>query len=291
MIAVTLLLLCATLLGLVASVAWLGADRLLTLPRPTQRPAPLNLGWPVEDVSFLASDGVLLRGWFFPRPGAPVIIYCPGRGHGLDDFDFRFADVFCTGGYQVLMFDWRGMGASDGQSSMGYWEQQDLRAAVAFVRQRAGDAKIGVFGISLGAAVVFLAAGSIPAIAAAAGECAFATYQGMIASGGRHLYRAPALAARPMSWLVARLAAWRRSVPLHAADPVRQIGRISPRPVFIVHGMNDHHIPVADGYALFAAAGEPKLLWTPDVAHTATLDELGDEYRRRLLSFFDAWLR
>jgi len=273
------------------ALAIYGTEKLLSLARPSVRPTPSGYGVPFEDVTFSSADGVTLRGWFFPREEAPVIVYCPGRGEGLNDFDFRFAPVFYHGGYQVLMFDWRGMGASAGRSSMGYWEQLDLKAAVAYVQKRAISAKIGAMGTSFGAAVIFLSAGAIPELRAVAGECAFATFEGMIASGMHVLYRAPLTISKPLASLIARLAAWRRRFPLHDVDPVGAIHRISPRAVFVIHGTDDHHIPVSSARALYAAAGDPKTLWLIPTAHTEGLAKLGGEYSQRLLAFFDRWLK
>jgi alpha-beta hydrolase superfamily lysophospholipase len=266
-------------------------ERLLVQPRPPVRPSPAGCDIVYEDVSFTTRDGVGLRGWFFASVGRPVIIYCPGRGEGLNAFDFRYAPLFYHGGYQVLMFDWRGMGASGGQSSMAYWEKLDLQAAVRYVRERGISGTIGAMGTSLGAAVIFLAAGEIPDLAAVAGESAFATYEGMIASGLHALYAIPSRITRILAWVIARFAAWRGRFPLHDADPVRAIGRISPRPVFVIHGKNDRHVPVQAGLALYEAAGEPKTIWLPDVAHTEGLQILGPEYASRLLAFFDRWLK
>ena len=112
----------------------------------------------------------------------------------------------------------------------------------------------------------------------------------MIAAGMK-LNRIPGPVIRPLAWLAARLAARVRRFPLAAADPVRAIGRISPRPVFVIHGEMDQQIPVAAGRALFAAAGEPKELWVPEVAHTMGLEKVGPEYSHRVLTFFDRWLK
>ncbi len=287
------------LAGGLATLIYCGADRLLNPARPKKRCTPDDCGVAgmdenvaYEAVSFVSSDGVTLRGWFFPlAQTAPVIVYCPGRGEGLTPFDFRYSVLFLNSGYQVLMFDWRGMGASDGRSSMGYREQLDLAAAVTFVRRRAPAARIGAMGTSLGAAVILLAAGRIPDIAAAAGECAFATFEGMVASGMCVTYGIPAVVARPLAWAIARLAAWQRGFRVQDADPVRAIHRISPRPVFVIHGEHDRHVPVASGYALYAAAGEPKSQWITPTAHTQGLEKLGTEYCQRLIRFFDSSLK
>jgi len=280
-------LLAGAWLVLVCIATW----RLLDLPRQRPRPVPSDLGIAYEDVCVAATDGVQLRGWFFARDGAPVIIYCAGRGSGVNNFDFRHALLFHQGGYQVLMLDWRGMGASDGDTSMAYWEGLDLRAAVTYTRQRAGPAPVGAFGVSLGAAVLYLHGGAIPEIAAIAGECGFADYQEMIAQGMVAAYSAPLLLARPLAWSVARLSARVRGFALAQANPVAAIGAISPRPVMIIHGQHDRHVLPAAAERLYAAAGEPKELWITPAGHTGSLMVMGDDFGQRVLEFFDRWLK
>ena len=52
-------------------------------------------------------------------------------------------------------------------------------------------------------------------------------------------------------------------------DPLRHVGRISPRPVLFVGATRDQTIPRAATEALFAAAGEPKQLLWFDATHDA----------------------
>ncbi|MEI7813462.1 MAG: alpha/beta hydrolase [Coriobacteriia bacterium] len=71
-----------------------------------------------KDIEFKTDDGVTLRGWFYqPDSGTgpfPTIVMCHGfsatKEQALDDN----ADVFCAGGFAVLVYDNRNLGASDG---------------------------------------------------------------------------------------------------------------------------------------------------------------------------------
>ena len=280
-------LLCALWAALTAYATW----RLLTLPRTQPRSTPDDLGISYEDVCVTTADGVQLRGWYFPLADAPAIIYCGGRGRGLGLFDFRHALLFQQGGFQVLMLDWRGMGASDGGTSMGYWEGLDLRAAVTYTQRRAGAVPIGAYGASLGAAVLYRHGADIPELRAIAGECGFASFRDMIAEGMVGAHNVPPALARPLSWTVARLAAYVRRFPLARADPADSIGAIAPRPVLLIHGEFDRHVTPAAAQRLYAAAGQPKEIWITPTGHTSALATMGDAFGARLLAFFDHWLR
>jgi fermentation-respiration switch protein FrsA (DUF1100 family) len=49
--------------------------------------------------------------------------------------------------------------------------------------------------------------------------------------------------------------------------PIDVIGRIAPRPVMLIHGIQDDIVPVRHAQTLFKAAEEPKELWVVPGAH------------------------
>jgi fermentation-respiration switch protein FrsA (DUF1100 family) len=78
---------------------------------------------------------------------------------------------------------------------------------------------------------------------------------------------------------------------MRAFDPVEVVDRISPRPLLLMHGVEDEIVPVANAHALYASAGEPKELWLIDnLKHCQALEEAYEPFKRRLLGFFDRWL-
>jgi len=59
-----------------------------------------------------------------------------------------------------------------------------------------------------------------------------------------------------------------------------------PRPILFVHGELDAYLPDFD--ELFAAAGEPKEAWrVAGVGHTKVSEACPDEFRQRVLDFFN----
>src|SRR5512145_2337086 len=73
-----------------------------------------------ENVSFVASDNVLLKGWLIKpdtiRETAPAIIICHGLGANRSDFT-DLAVSLTKRGYMVLTFDFRAHGESGGGRS------------------------------------------------------------------------------------------------------------------------------------------------------------------------------
>jgi pimeloyl-ACP methyl ester carboxylesterase len=71
----------------------------------------------------------------------------------------------------------------------------------------------------------------------------------------------------------------------------RMMRRLAPRPLLMIHGGGDNYIKPEMARALFERAREPKELWLVDKAkHNQALDVAGDEYRRRVLAFFNKHL-
>lgn len=128
-----------------------------------------------SDAEFL-SQGTLCRAWhYLPEQGAdtptPCIVMAHGLGGtrdaGLEPYALRFAEA----GYQVLLFDYRHFGASDGEPRqlLSVKRQlQDWQAAVAYAcTLQAVDAqRIALWGSSFSGGHVAVTAANDPNIAA-----------------------------------------------------------------------------------------------------------------------------
>ena len=259
--------------------------------RSTFRASPADLGLAWEEIGFRTADDVDIRGWFFPATPDPTS--APGTiilGHGFSasrHTDLHLPAFLVPAGFNVLMLDFRAHGESGGtQTSAGYLEHHDILAAVAYLQGR-GLIRIGVQGYSLGAAVAIVSAALCPALAGVVADSSFARLSVPLAQIIRGWGR-PAWQAR----LAGRLGAWfvARDLGFHAAEaaPVHLIGRISPRPVFLIHGDADQLIPVSEAQALYAAAGPPKELWVvPGAVHDGGGYAMQpDTYRRRVVAFW-----
>lgn len=71
---------------------------------------------------------------------------------------FRIARAFQDAGFAVLRFNFRGTGRSEGQHDNGLGEQDDLRAAIAFIEERYPGVEVWLAGFSFGSAMMLRAA-------------------------------------------------------------------------------------------------------------------------------------
>lgn len=279
--------------GVLLGIGLHGADELIRRRTPDVRTDPVDYGLAYENVEFAARDGIRLRGWFIPAAAAEAargtVIFCHGHAGSMDP-DVKYAPWFHQAGYNVLMFDFRGHGRSDGQRvSMGALERLDLLGAVDYLRGR-GIERVGVLGFSMGGVVAMGAAAHSEAIVAVVSDGGFARLERAVAAGARQR-GLPAFLAPLFGRVVVWLAGLRLGVRLSEADPIRWVDKIAPRALFIIHGGRDPYVSVEEARELYRRADEPKELWiVPEARHRQVDVCRPQEYRRRVLGFFDRWL-
>lgn len=245
----------------------------------------------LEPLAFPATDGTRLAGWFLahPRPQGTVLLL---HGFGTNHFGLvHLAYDLLARDLQSLLFDFRGHGASEGEATtLGYWEQQDVLGALAYLRAR-GDVdpdRIGVYGVSMGGATALLTVKNGLGVRALVTDSAFATLRGAIDHGFRRIAGLPpAIFRRPTIWFASKFAGVDLDQVLHAVQPLARIKDTAPCPIFIIHGTEDDVVFVQDAYQLYLAADGPKELWiVPDAGHGRAHQMLGDAYADRVAAFF-----
>jgi hypothetical protein len=233
---------------------------------------PKSFELPYEDVTFNAPDGVPLKGWWVPAPDAHGTVVLV---HGLNRSRIEMVKktpFLHKLGWNALLFDLRHHGESGGDvSSFGFFEKQDVHAATAFARTRAGGPVV-LWGVSLGAASVTLAAAEDPGVAALVCD---SSYRSLRDTVGHHLSL-----FRGFRW-------WLRIVPNYpvANEVVYWIGRrahfdpdavdvrgaaahLAPRPCLFVCNSGDRRMPSEIAFELKAAAGpQAHVLVVPGTSH------------------------
>lgn len=133
-----------------------------------------------RDVAF-ASQGVRCRAWAYApdesaaRP-APCIVMAHGLGGTRDCALEPYAERFAQAGFFVLLFDYRHLGASDGEPRQLISiprQLEDWAAAIAFARRIPGvDAgRIALWGSSFSGGHVVVAAARDAKVAAISAQC------------------------------------------------------------------------------------------------------------------------
>ncbi len=217
------------------------------------RVSPAQAGLPqAEEITLTSSDGEKLIAWHVaPRDDKPVVIYFQGNAEGLMPRVHRFTWLTADG-TGLLALCYRGYGGSTGKPSEDGLIR-DARAAYEFAAARYPARRIVLFGESLGTAV---------AIALAAERDVSALILDAPFTSAADV-GAAAYPFAPVRWLM--------------KDPFRSDARIARvnAPVLVLHGEQDHIVPIRFGERLFALANEPKrMVRFPNGSHV-DLDDHG----------------
>jgi fermentation-respiration switch protein FrsA (DUF1100 family) len=255
-------------LGLVVIVL-LFEEKFIYFPYRTLELTPAELGLRFEDTSLVARDGTRIHGWFVPLEGSSfTVLFCHGNGGNISHRLDRILLMRSNLQTDVMLFDYRGYGRSEG-SPYEEGTYQDARAAYEFlVEQRKIPAeRIVVFGESLGAAVAVQLVLEVR-VRALILESPFTS----IADMARAVYPFLPVAG----FLRTRY------------DSLEKIPDIRI-PLLVLHGTRDRTVPFEQGRRLFEAAPEPKRFFAISGAgHNDTYLVGGDAFWNAWREFFDS---
>ncbi len=260
----------------------------------------------------------------------PAVIACSGYQGLKTIHPARFARALVPHRYAVLSFDYRGFGRSDGERGRLVPQEQveDVRAAVSFLetREEVDPSRIALLGWALGGGVVIAEAASDERVRAVAacnpigdGERSLRfmhdprSWDRLVerieddrrarAVAGRsalmHPFEAVRLDTVTRGYVddeLYKAAGFGSDVTLEAVEalmrfrPERDVHRIAPRPLLLIHGAaNALHAP-AESLALHdAAAGPKRLVLLAEKGHTEWMrddDPTFERVREELLRFF-----
>lgn len=234
------------------------------------------------------SDGLHLSALYAPsRNGAVVIL---SHGYKMDCAEMiPIATLLVSHGYGILLPNQRSHGCSDGeQISFGNHEWRDLEAAVNFLVHQENASSIGLFGNSMGGALALCYAARDPRIAAVIAQSPYASIAHSINKGVRQF---SGLAPFPFAPLIHYHAQRKLNINTASIAPLNTIAAISPRPILLMMGGQDHHVEPDGIFKLHQAAGDTAELWyEPDLDHVEFYQKLPLEFEQRVVDFYNRHL-
>ncbi|MGE5656790.1 MAG: alpha/beta hydrolase [Actinomycetota bacterium] len=249
---------------------------------------------PPQDVKFRASDRVEISGWFIPQATVDKAVILV---HGLNvsrtcEFAGKFAEFASAmnqKGFSILTIDLRGHGQSnDSRFTFGITERRDIIAAVEWLKAEGFEPKkIGVLGVSMGSASVIGAAAENSDIGAVVIDSGYAEVYPVIQ---KHWQSASGL---PQIFLPSTMmfGALLTGYDLSSSKPVQEIGRISPKPVLIIHSRFDPYTPVINAYQLKTALTSAEYWETTASEHAGNYAENPQIYVKKVADFFQKSLK
>jgi alpha-beta hydrolase superfamily lysophospholipase len=238
-----------------------------------------------EEIDLVTADGVAFGAWFFRQPGTPqVVVISPGHKGRRQDL-LGISVALWRKGFNVVAYSYRGMASSDrALVTMGIREVQELEAAIAFARRRVRNARVGLLGYSMGAAVSLLGAAGDPDVVALVLDSPYADLPQLLRE---NVWRAARVPGRP---LVAGVGLWlrlRHGIRLSDASAMAVLSGLEPRPLFFIHGGSDRITSVRHSRQLYDAYRAPREIWVVQGApHTGAYFADRPLYVERVAGFF-----
>lgn len=283
----------ALLAGVVGylSVSYVVADRLTRAERhPIGRAPQVAAATTYEDVSLRTSDGLTLKGWYFPVRDDRAAILIHGRHANRAEYQGRLehiADFLVARGFSVLLFDLRGHGDSDGvRFSLGQLERLDVASAIDFVASRGfAENRIALLGISLGAGTAIQELLLHPKIGALVSDSsymdAFTEVEEVLPlEGGIPGWFTPGV------FFMTRIAF---GLDGDQVRPIEVVRAHPERAILFIHCDTDPLIKVHHAQDLRAAsANSASALWIAHGCdHAAAMDMYPAEYRAQVIAFLE----
>jgi pimeloyl-ACP methyl ester carboxylesterase len=222
-----------------------------------------------EEVSFLNRDRLRLNGWLISsrsQPASATIIYFHGKSGNISGSGWLGAKLASLG-FDVLLFDYRGYGKSEGQIMDEQEMYADADAAYEYVvnERRVSPEQVILYGHSLGTtAAVDLASRR---------RCSAVILESGLSS-------ASDMASSILPWVPR----WLHALGKNRFESASKLAKVYS-PVLVTHGEPDAVVPTEQGRALFSSAREPKrLMIFPGAGHDVS-GFVGDRYFSEIARF------
>ncbi len=267
-----------------------GAVAAIPLARVPIEGSPADVGLNYQDVAFpTREDSLALKGWFIPGDGeCAIIVVHGGRQNRIDPLidTLALARDLHAQGLDLLLFDLRGRGESEGNGRTLSNIDRDLGGALDYVKSRGfATTQIGLLGFCSGAANAAIFASHEPVGALALVGC-FASVDSMVHGQAARLH-IPSLLV-DMFLPGVRFAAnvlygYREVQPV---DAVRSIGA----PILFIHEQHDELTDFDDTRLLLSQSPNPySSLWEiPGALHSEGYKDNPADFVERVSVFFNA---
>ncbi len=300
------LLLVYVLLGLVLAVPFSnllfhppekpGGINSLTQPGAEKIPASWmdRFRLKVDVLSITSTAGprpIRLSAWWVYRDSTstkPTVAFLAGNA-GLNPAAFEDEiRLCCDMGFNCLLMDWRGYGASSGELlTYGWYDRGDFTAVVDTLVGRYGidTNQIGIWGYSMGASNVVAIAAERPEIKAV---LLYAPWSDPLPMAVHYVWRSysvPKFLLYFPVWTAIKIGTWRNHGGV--LDPAEEAKKVHC-PTMVVHGDVDDIVPPELTERLFHSLSGPKeLVVIPGAQHNDLFEVIGQErYLEQMRRFF-----
>ena len=235
------------------AVSWIFSTKLIGQRfAPDEEVAFADFGLPEPEAVSLTNGPIELASWYFKNPrsvGAAVVLL---HGFSINKATaLSWAPLFWDLGCDLFVYDLRSHGrSSPALLTYGVVDKQDQLIAVDWLAKRTGlrDQRIGLWGVSYGAATSLQAAAVRPDLAFVVADAPYSSLVDIASFQAGQMFGAWAKAFVPGALFIAGLRA--RFNPLKASPQDAVRGLVTP--VLLVHSTTDNFTPSVQSESIFA---------------------------------------
>lgn len=244
-----------------------------------------------KSVFIEGEDGLKLYGWNLRQAGHRYAVLCHGYG-GEPEEMAPYANKFYQMGYSVLTPAAQAHERSGGKYyGMGWKERRHVVRWAESIAKADADAQIVLFGLSMGAATVMMAAGEVlpDNVKCIIEDCGYSSVWEEFAVRLSHMV--PVLNA-PLLFLADRMCRIRAGYGFSEASAAEQLKK-AKLPMLFIHGEQDTFVPYAmlDSVYNACASKEKEKLSMPDAAHARAAETNPKLYWGSIEKFLGRYIR
>ncbi len=248
----------------------------------------------MEHITIRSRDGLVLHGDYIPADGEPdtiAIAFHGYTGEGISNCS-SIASFFLKSGISCIIVDNRAHGKSEGKYvGFGILDRYDCLEWTKYAAERFGkDKKIILYGVSMGASTVLMAAGfpQLPEnVKAVISDCAFTSPYDVFAHILKRDYHLPPFPIMNINDELCRKKAGYGFSDYSTLTAVKD----TKIPILFIHGANDDFVPEWMSEKNYKACNSPKeLLVVENAGHAASYYENVPLYEKTVSEFLGKYL-
>jgi len=241
-----------------------------------------------ESVHIPTADGIILDGWFIPDGQSDrTIVICHGAGANKGNFVW-FLGPLARRGYNVVFFDFRAHGASEGRTTTyGIREKLDVIAVADWLKKQRPEQSRTIVGLgsSQGSMALALAAAEDERIDAVILDSPFLSPHELTM---HHARRVPVLGPLMINIIMTAISV-QTGTDFFNTSAEQAVAAIGDRPLLIIHGRDDFVMPAYGAQRLYEAAKGPRQIWFGPGPHSNIVTTTPDQYAKRVFGFLNSY--